>query len=222
MSELTPLVIFGAGGFGRELLQLVRDVNAHRPRFAILGFLDDRETLWNSQRNGAPVLGGIPWLESQSRPPALVIGVGSPKDKLRIAVRVRSAVAEFPVIVHPTVVKSDHIEYAPGVVVAAGTILTVDIRLAQFSTLHVGCNIGHDVKIGPYANVSPGVNVSGNVAIGEGCDIGTGSAFIQGVSIGEWSVVGAGAVVTSPLPANCTAVGIPARVIKERDPGWQN
>lgn len=221
MPELTPLVIFGAGGFGREVLQLIRDINAEKSRFEILGFLDDRDSLWDSDRNGVPVLGGISWLESQSRAPALIVGVGTPKDKARIVGRVRRSVSNFPVLVHPTVVRSKYIEYGTGVIVTAGNILTVDIRLGEFSTLHVACTLGHDDWIGAYANVSPGVRISGNVSIGVGCDIGTSSALVQGVSIGDWSIVGAGAVVTTSLPANCTAVGVPAKVIKQRESGWE-
>jgi acetyltransferase-like isoleucine patch superfamily enzyme len=38
--------------------------------------------------------------------------------------------------------------------------------------------------------------------------------------IGPWTIVGAGAAVTGDLPANCTAVGVPARPIKTRPDGW--
>lgn len=44
--------------------------------------------------------------------------------------------------------------------------------------------------------------------------IGTGSAVIQGINIGRNTVVGAGAVVVKDLPADCTAVGSPAKPIK--------
>ena len=44
--------------------------------------------------------------------------------------------------------------------------------------------------------------------------INNGSQIIQGLTIGENTIVGAGAVVVRDLPANCTAVGVPAQVIK--------
>lgn len=46
--------------------------------------------------------------------------------------------------------------------------------------------------------------------------IGTKVTVCRGVVIGEGSVVGANAVVTHDLPAYCVAVGVPARVIKDR------
>ena len=49
---------------------------------------------------------------------------------------------------------------------------------------------------------------------------GTGAAIIQGITIGEWTIIGAGAVVVDDIPANVTAVGIPAKVIKTREERW--
>jgi lipoate-protein ligase B len=47
--------------------------------------------------------------------------------------------------------------------------------------------------------------------------IGVGATVIGGVSIGDNVSIGAGAVVTRDIPANCTAVGVPAKPIP--DPG---
>jgi acetyltransferase-like isoleucine patch superfamily enzyme len=46
--------------------------------------------------------------------------------------------------------------------------------------------------------------------------MGTNSTVIQGVSVGEHTIIGAGAVAVRDLPARCTAVGVPARVIKNQ------
>jgi acetyltransferase-like isoleucine patch superfamily enzyme len=51
--------------------------------------------------------------------------------------------------------------------------------------------------------------------------VGSGVTTTEGVTVGEWAIVGAGAVIASDLPANCTAVGVPARPIKHRESGWQ-
>jgi len=60
----------------------------------------------------------------------------------------------------------------------------------------------------------PGVNISGEVQLGDCAYIGTGAKIINLVEIGENTIIGAGAVVSKSLPANCTAVGIPAKPIK--------
>jgi acetyltransferase-like isoleucine patch superfamily enzyme len=53
------------------------------------------------------------------------------------------------------------------------------------------------------------------VRIGKGVWIAPGCIVIQGVDIGDKSVIGTGAVVTKSIPANCLAVGVPAKVVKK-------
>jgi len=79
----------------------------------------------------------------------------------------------------------------------------------------VNCTIDHDCHIFEHAYISPGCNLSGRVTIGTGAFLGTGAVVLPQISIGEWSIVGAGAVVTKDIPPRVTAVGVPARVIKQ-------
>lgn len=55
------------------------------------------------------------------------------------------------------------------------------------------------------------------VHIGDNVWVGAKATINKGVSIGSNTVVGAHAVVTGDLPDNCVAVGIPARVVRQRD-----
>ena len=71
--------------------------------------------------------------------------------------------------------------------------------------------------ISDYCSFMPGVNISGVVVIKGSVYVGTGAKIINQVEIGENTIVGAGAVVFKSLPANCTAVGIPAKPIKFHD-----
>ncbi len=57
------------------------------------------------------------------------------------------------------------------------------------------------------------------VRIGDNVWIGSKATVTKGVTIGSNTVVGAHAVVTTDLPADCVAVGIPARVLRYRTPG---
>jgi sugar O-acyltransferase (sialic acid O-acetyltransferase NeuD family) len=214
------IAIFGAGGFAREVLMVLRDLIRSGAEWDVAGFLDDDPRSKGRVLDGVPVLGGREWLSERRGHVYVVLGIGSPVVKRRIAESLRDMVAGYPVLIHPSVVRSEYIDLEEGVVITAGNILTSQIRIGAFTTVNLACTIGHDTTLGDFVTVSPGVNVSGNVKLGEGCDVGTGSKLIQGVTVGEWTVIGAGAVVSRDLPANCTAVGIPARVIKERPAEW--
>lgn len=217
----SSVVVVGAGGFGREVAELIRDLSRSGAGLEFAGFLSDDEATWGTVVNDAPVLGGLSWLESH--PDAQVaLGVGSPATKCRIVSRLRWLDLRFPVLVHPTVIRSPYVDLGPGTIVTAGNILTANIVLGAYAMLNLACTVGHDTVLGDYVSVSPRVAVSGNVSIKAGCDVGTGSALIQGVTVGEWSIIGAGAVVAGNLPPNCTAVGVPAKAIKQRPAGWHN
>ena len=60
---------------------------------------------------------------------------------------------------------------------------------------------------------------SRGIALGENVWLGTGVKVLDGVRVGRDVVVGAGAVVTSDLPDGVIAAGVPARVVRSREPG---
>ncbi len=217
---MKPLVIVGAGGLGREIAALVRDINAQRATWELAGFIDDDPAAAGRTVDDLEVLGGQEWLAERSGTHDVAFGVGSPAVRFRLLRALRPHAAAFPALVHPTVVRTPYLELGEGALVTAGNILTSQITVGAFALLNLACTVGHDARIGDFVTVAPGVAISGHVVLEEGCDIGTGSSLVQGTRVGAWSVVGAGAVVARDIPANVTAVGVPARPIKERPPGW--
>ena len=57
----------------------------------------------------------------------------------------------------------------------------------------------------------------GDVIIGRDAYIGANAIILPGITIGDCAIIGAGAVVTKDAPPYKILVGIPARVIKERE-----
>lgn len=218
---MQPLVILGVGGFGREVHELVEDINDATPTFELVGFLDGNTEAHGTKVHDLPVLGDIDWLQ-ENPGTGVVLGIGNPAVKARLVPRLRALDAIFPTLRHPRSVIGRRVSLGEGTIVSAGSILTTDLSLGSFNTINIDVTIGHDVVLHDYITVAPGVHISGQVTIGEGTDMGTGSTVIQGINIGEWSVIGAGASVVKPLPANVTAVGVPAKVIKDREAGWHH
>ena len=80
--------------------------------------------------------------------------------------------------------------------------------------MNLACTIGHDTILENFVSLMPAVNVSGEVILEEAVYVGTGAKIINQVSVGKNTTIGAGALVSKSIPANCTAVGIPAKPIK--------
>ncbi len=218
---MQKVVILGAGGFAREVLDIFMARNSISPEFEILGFIDENPDHWGIMLNGYPVLGGFEWFDTIDKAEIRVIcGVGNPAVRRKLVRKAAARGLQFCNIIHPTAVLTPFVKLGEGVVVTAGCIFTNQIKVGNHVHINLDCTIGHDCVIEDFCTIAPGVHISGNVHIKAGCDIGTGAVIIQGVTIGEWSIVGAGAVVTRDIPANTTSVGVPAKVIKEREPGW--
>lgn len=210
---MTKVVVIGAGGFGRELAWLI----SRLPEYEVAGFVDDSEDKQGAVINGYPVLGDTAWLLSQPEPYAVGIGIGIPHVKRDVVARMKqNATLTFPSFVAPTALIGDDVTIGEGVVICEGTIVTSNIHLADFVMLNLQVTVGHDCRLGEYVTVSPGSNLSGFTQVGAGTDIGTNVTVIPGKTIGSNSVIGASACVTTDIPSNSVAVGIPAKVIKQR------
>ncbi len=82
--------------------------------------------------------------------------------------------------------------------------------------LHFGPTIIHpNVIAGSNLTLMPGVTIgeagNGTPILGDNVAIGSSAIVIGAITIGDNVNIGAGAVVTRNLPANCTAVGVPAK-----------
>lgn len=218
---LQKVVIIGAGGFGREVLDVLEAVNQQTPTYEILGFITEPGyqtpgTLINEK----PILGYYDWLEAHRTEVKAICGIGAPATRRRLIQKAEAIGVSFFSVVHPRALQTRWVTLGTGSIITAGCILTNNIKIGDHVHLNLDCTVGHDAVIEDFVTVSPGVHVSGNVRLEEGSFIGTGANLIEGKTIGAWSVVGAGGVVVKDIPPNSTAVGNPAKVIKERPAGW--
>ena len=88
----------------------------------------------------------------------------------------------------------------------------MNIRIGEHVILNLDCTVGHNTVIEDYVTVSPGCHLSGYSTIRRGAYLGTGAVTIERREIGARSIIGAGAVVIRDIPADVTAVGVPATV----------
>lgn len=212
---MKDIAIFGAGGFGREVITVINDINKVEKLWNIVGFFDDG-CKKGEIINGVPVLGTTQDLNSWNKEISVVVAIGNPIVKKKIINNINNRYVDYPTIIHPTVLIGDpsYVKIGKGCIICANNIITTNIKIGDFVILNLACTVGHDTTIGDYAAFMPTCNISGEVIINECVYCGTGVKIINQIEIGENSVIGAGAVVTSSQPDNCTIVGVPAKVIK--------
>lgn len=205
---MNKLVIVGCGGFAKEVEWLVDRINAVKPTWELLGFIDNDLSMER-------VVGNDDFVVNYKGELYVAIAIGTSAIRKRIYSKYKKNVnIHFTNLVDPSVIFSDRVQFGEGNIICAGSVLTVDIFVGNCNIINLDCTVGHDVILGDFVTVNPSANISGNTNIGSGCNIGTGAQIIQGLIIGKNTVVGAGAVVSKDLPENCTAVGVPAKIIK--------
>lgn len=203
-----PLLIYGAGGLGREVLSLVYATDSYE----VKGFLDDGISPGTIIK-GVKVLGGSSILKSFDQPTNLVIALGSPSAKLELLKKLDRSRVNFPIMRHPSAILQDAsaIEVGEGTILCAGSILTTDIKIGNHVLINLNCTIGHGVTVGAGSSIMPGVNIAGEVAVGSGVLIGSGVNVINRVRLGDRCTIGMGSVVLRDVDAGITAVGVPAK-----------
>lgn len=217
-SNLKPLYIIGAGGFGREVAWLVERVNAVESIWDFKGFIDDDESLWGKEADGYRIHGASSVLERSIQDVWCVVAVGNSQVRRKAISRLkRYKHIHFATLIDPTVLMSSRVVIEEGTIICAGTIITVDVHIGTHNIINLDCTIGHDALLDDYVTLYPSVNISGYVSVGECTEIGTGTQIVQGVSIGRDSIVGAGSVVIRNIEDSVTVVGSPTRVIKKHN-----
>lgn len=207
-----PLIIWGAGGHGREVNHVCEVAG-----IAVAGFLDERPEMRGAIVHDVPVLGGLDDLPTTlARNGAVFVGgVGSPLLKRRFLADVTTRGLHLaPPVIHPGVNLYTRNAVEDGAFIAEGCVLTVDIVVGAHATVNRSVTLSHGVVVGRFATVGPAVAVAGDVTIGEGAVVGIGAAVRERATIGAWSVVGGGAFVASDVPTSTLAVGVPARVVR--------
>lgn len=210
------LIIYGAGGAGRELafsLSLESDADKS---WRLTGFVDDDKSLWGRTINGIPLRGGFEWL-SENGGSVAITTVGNPLRKRELVQRFKQVKGiSFPLIVGPNSIVSDLVEFGEGCIVSLSfNWISPNVKLGNFVFVNCSTRIGHDVAIGDYTTIFSNIDISGGAQIGSDCIIGSGVTINPEVNIGDGSIIGAGSVVAKDIPAKVIAAGVPARVIKE-------
>ena len=204
------LGIWGAGGLGREVLELAKIINGRDKRWDGFVFIVDGAAV--SEVNGAKV---IEYEDAKKKFDGLevIIGIGEPAVREEKFNLLKNDGIATPSLIHPDVHIPDTTKIGEGTVIQYGCFISSNITIGDNVFVQPQCNIGHDDELADGCIISGFGNLAGNVSIGKYTYIGLSVAVKERVNIGNYSIVGMGSIVYKDIPDEMIALGNPARPI---------
>ncbi len=214
---MKDIAIYGAGGFGREVACLIKQINdsLENPRWNFIGFFDDNETLKGCRNEYGEVLGGQNELNVWKKPLDIAIAIGNAKVVKFIAGNIQNPLVDFPNIIAPNTTWLDkgNVRVGKGNVICSDCLISCNVEIGNFNVFNGLILIGHDTTIGNYNVIMPSCNISGGVVFGECNFMGVKSAVLQYIKIGNNVRISAGSVLMKNAKDDCLYVGNPAQKV---------
>jgi sugar O-acyltransferase (sialic acid O-acetyltransferase NeuD family) len=204
------VIIIGAGGFGREVLDTLNYINSIETKYQIIGFVDNYIPI-GTNLNGVEVLGKDELLEEYSRV-SLVIAIANPHVRQSYFNRFKNDF-DFPVIVHPTAIISEFAKIGNGSIIQAFCIVAANSIVGNCVLINARSGVGHDASVGDFSSIQSFCDITGNSRIGNLCFLGTGVKIIPKLIIADECYICAGAVIFKDILTKSKVLGNPAKII---------
>lgn len=213
---MKKIVLIGAGGFGREVATIIEVLNSIKPRYELLGFLDDGPQFHQGMTiNGYPWLGKHDWILDHKDDVVCNCTVGNPHVKGKIQRELTEQGVTFETIIAYGGYIAPYTEIGPGCVFYGAVMISVNCKIGAGVLMNQAVNIGHDVTIGDYTTIMPATGISGECKIGSEVSIGGHAFVIPKRKVGDGATIAAGSIVFSNVKAGTTVLGNPAKRMRE-------
>ncbi len=204
---MKSIVIVGAGGFGREVLQYLKDIHGSDP---VKGFLDDNLTSVEPASLEQRILGRISDYTPQPDE-EFVLAIGNPGLRLRLANQLTERGARFISVIHPLAYVASSATLGTGCIIAPFATIGANAVLSDQVVVTFYASVAHDAVVGPASALSPHSVANGGSRLGTASFLGTAAVVNPTCSVGNFAKVAAGSVVYRDVPDRSLASGNPAR-----------
>lgn len=212
--EMKDVAIYGAGGFGREVACIIRQINQETPTWNLIGFFDDNPDLKGKSNEYGEILGGVDVLNVWPKPINVLMAIGSGHIVKKVLDKIENKFVEFPNLLYRvTYADPDNVIIGKGNIIITSH-LSCAAHLGDFNVLNGSVVFGHDVFVGNLNTFMPATRISGEVTIGNLCFFGVGSIVLQQIKVSDKVKLGAGSVLMTKPKSDSLYIGVPAKLFK--------
>ena len=209
-ASVRRILIVGAGGLGREVLHWARAAWPQRTSL-IAGFLSTDAQMLSADDSSLRVVADPAAFEPRPGD-ALVLAIGIPAVRRRVAEELLSRGAEFLTLVHPSAIVCDSATIGAGSILCPGAIVSDSARLGRFCLVNYHASLAHDAAAGDFAVLSPYATLAGGASVAADVFLGLHASVGPGVNVGARSKVAANSCALADVPADVLVHGVPGRV----------
>lgn len=217
MKKMKDIAIYGAGGLGREIACIIKEINRKSQTWNLAGFFDDSIPAGRRIDYGV-LLGGIDALNGWKGELSVIFGIASPAAVSSLAGKITKEDISFPNIISPdvTFLDCESIRMGKGNYISSRTVIGCNVSIGNFNSIGVCSTLGHDCTLGDFNVLMPSVQVCGNVEVGQRCFLGINSVVLQQKKMGNNVTLGAGSILMANADDDRTYFGNPARPIMKK------
>lgn len=210
---MNDILVYGAGGYGREVACLIKKINYSKNQWNFIGYIDDDPNLKGLKIDYGIIHGGVDELNNWTKPVSIVIAIANPILLEKVVSRITNKNISFPTIIDPetSFLDFDSFKIGKGNIIGYGCRFSINVEIGDFNIIINASTFGHDVVIGNYNVLFPETRLSGLVKVGNQNFFGMRTAVLQGYSIGNNTRIGAGSFVMRNTKDNFLYNGNPAR-----------
>ena len=208
---MNKIIIVGAGGFGREAVDIINAINKQSLQWEILGFIDDNLEALDGVKCKYRIIGKISeWQPMDDQ--FFVIGIASPQTKEKVANLLIGRGAKFVTLVHPAALISEEAEIGEGCVIGGRSSIGDCAVIGRFVNV-AGSMIGQDSIIGDFSTTTGFTNIA-SAYLGKRVMVGSHAVVLHHIKIGDDATIAAGSIVVRNVKTGITVMGYPAKKIE--------
>ncbi len=213
---MKKILIFSAGPAGREVNQLIEEINKKKRVWKVIGYVDEKLS------SKIKTLDKLKVFSQKNKPVGknlyAITGMMNPSLREKIFEKeIKKNKYKIPNLIHPNIHIPPCLKLGIGNIIFNNVHISFEVKLSNYSVVSNFCDIGHNLHAQDFLTIMPSVSIGGNCTIEKKVLIGSGAKILQNLKIEENCKIGIGSTLTSNLLKNSSVIDYQRKVIKKNE-----